>query len=351
MHTFPRPMGIKHSKIASAITAVAILSGNASAFTAREVTVFNQPAGITLAGTLTAPGDGERVRGVIVMATGSGTQDRDETLFGHKPFKVIAENLSDAGYAVLRMDDRGAGGSEGDPSTAVTDDFVTDVLAGLGYARELYPGVQAGIIGHSEGGTIAVKAAAGNTGVSFIITIGCPALPGDSLIMSQMRALSRGATGNDDAYHKNRALQRQLLDIVKSAMPASIKRARMSMLICDTMPAEAAIPQVRKQIDSQIDGMLTPWYIAYMRYDPAGDIASVSVPWLAFNGALDLQVTPDNLDIIKCNPNATTVLMPQHNHLLQRCTTGMPDEYARISQTIDPEAIATMIQWLGTVCE
>ena len=150
-----------------------------------EYVVHNKIDNINLAGTITIPKD---IKSVIVMATGSGSQNRDEELFGHRPFKVIADLLSRNGYAVLRMDDRGVGGSAGDPSTSTTNDFTTDITQAIQSLRdnELFKNKPIGVIGHSEGGTIAIKAADKS---DFIITLAAPALPGDSIILTQTKAI------------------------------------------------------------------------------------------------------------------------------------------------------------------
>lgn len=333
-----------------ALTVALCVGGAVSAFDSREVSVRNEPAGISLAGTLTCPASGGHPRGALVLATGSGIQDRDETVFGHKPFKVIAEGLSDAGFAVLRMDDRGAGGSEGDPQSATTDDFVTDIRAGVAYLDSIFANIPVGVLGHSEGGLIAVREAVYDPRVDFIVTMGCPAVAGDSLILMQMRALNRVATGGDEAFAKAYPMQRQLLDLVKSQLITPLKRARMSMVFAERMPAEYAVPQVRQHIDNQIDAMLSPWYVAFVRYDLSGDIAAVSKPWLALNGSLDLQVPVGNIEVIARNTKATVRVLDCHNHLMQRCSSGLPEEYGNIAEDIDPEVVSIIVKWLDDIC-
>lgn len=333
-----------------ALTALC-LTLTAQAYTERDVTVDNPVAKITLAGTLTLPDGDVAPRAALVMATGSGGQDRDETFLGHKPFKTIAEHLSDAGYAVLRMDDRGVGESQGAQEGAVTDDFVGDALAGAAAVRQMYPALKVGILGHSEGGLIAIKSANTAGGADFIVTLGCPALKGDSMIMSQMRALTYAATGNDDMFNDAYAVQRQMLDIVGSPVMTPLKRAQMTMLMSEHRAEEMAVPQLREMLEKQIAQMTSPWYVEFIRYNPLADIRAVSVPWLAINGARDLQVTPENLEIIAANSGAETRLMPVHNHLLQRCDTGQPAEYRVIQEDIDPEVVQIIVKWLDEICK
>lgn len=327
------------------IFAGSVMSLGAAGFTERDVTVANDAAGIALAGTLTEPCDGE-LRGAVVLATGSGAQDRDETIFGHKPFKVIAEHLSSAGYAVLRMDDRGVGESGGDFKTAVTDDFVSDIRSGLRYLDSCYVDLPTGVIGHSEGGTIAIKCAVADKNCDFIVTLAAPAWAGDSIIMSQSRALAVALTGKWDAETR----QRRLLDIAKSYQPDFQARIALFAAMSEMTGEAAQLPAVKTQISQQIDALLSPWYRAMLRYDPADDISRVTVPWLALNGTLDCQVLPGNLDTIAMlNPAAETMLLPGLNHLFQTCTTGLPMEYQSLTEPISPALLSALTRWLTSL--
>lgn len=303
-----------------------------------EVRVTNHSAGIVLAGTLTTP---PSPKAVCVLATGSGAQDRDETLLGHKPFKVLADSLADRGYAVLRMDDRGTGSSGGSFSGATVDDFVTDIAAGVGYVDSLFRDIQICVIGHSEGGGIAIRLGASDKRVDMIVTLAAPAWRGDSVIMSQCREMAVRMLGHWDGE----ALQRQLLDIAMSDASESSVRMSLQYLLM-TLP-EASIPQVREQLMASAAQMSTPYYRQILRYDPIPDIEKVKCPWLALNGDRDVQVLCANLDTIATHaPQADTVTMVGHNHLFQHSTTGMPDEYASLHEDISIETLNTIISWL-----
>lgn len=303
-----------------------------------EVRVTNHSAGIVLAGTLTTP---PSPKAVCVLATGSGAQDRDETLLGHKPFKVLADSLADRGYAVLRMDDRGTGSSGGSFSGATVDDFVTDIAAGVGYVDSLFRDIQICVIGHSEGGGIAIRLGASDKRVDMIVTLAAPAWRGDSVIMSQCREMAVRMLGHWDGE----ALQRQLLDIAMSDASESSVRMSLQYLLM-TLP-EASIPQVREQLMASAAQMSTPYYRQMLRYDPIPDIEKVKCPWLALNGDRDVQVLCANLDTIATHaPQADTVTMVGHNHLFQHSTTGMPDEYASLHEDISIETLNTIISWL-----
>lgn len=309
----------------------------------REVKV--QSAGAELAGTLTLPEAGAP-RAVMVMATGSGRQDRDETLGRHKPFKAIADYLAGRGYATLRCDDRGTGGSTGDYEAASLPDFAADVRAQLAFLASELPGVRTGVLGHSEGGMTALQSARADSLVAFMVTIGCPAWSGDSIVMSQARAIATAATGSWEMEEQ----ERRYLDIAKSDAPTPKAAFMLKMAIMRDLGDMAKIPGVEAQLDGQISAMLSPEYRAFLRYDPGADIQAVKVPWLALNGDLDMQVVPANLLTIKeLNPQADTRLLPGHNHLLQRAKSGMPQEYEVIAEDISPRALSAIADWLDQV--
>ncbi len=304
----------------------------------QEVRVTNHSAGITLAGTLTTP---PSPKAVCVLASGSGAQDRDETLPGHKPFKVLADSLAAHGYAVLRMDDRGTGASGGNFAESTVDDFVTDIAAGVGYVDSLFRNIPACVIGHSEGGGIAIRLGASDKRVDMIVTLAAPAWRGDSVIMSQCREMAVRMLGHWD----REALQRQLLDIAMSDAAESSVRMSLQYVLM-TLP-EASVPQVREQLMASAAQMSSPYYRRMLRYDPISDIEKVKCPWLALNGDRDVQVLCANLKTIAEHaPQADTVTMAGHNHLFQHSTTGMPDEYASLAEDISVETLNTIISWL-----
>ncbi len=322
--------------------AAAWMAMAAHAFTEKEVVVHNADDGVFLAGTLAMP-DGTAPKAAIVLATGSGAQDRDETVAGHKPFRAIARYLSDRGYAVLRMDDRGMGGSTGRPDKVTTDTNVRDVEAGLAWLDSAFRSLPAGVIGHSEGGQIAVRIAAGNPKCKFIVSLAAPAWKGDSLIMAQSRAISVGATGKWDGE----ARQRTLLALAASDKPDFIVAPIMSFEIAKAIGDAATLPQGKEYISKSVAAMLSPWYREFLRHDPAGDIRHVNVPWLALNGDKDVQVPVENLKTISgLNPKAVTLIMEGHNHLFQKAVTGMPQEYATLPEDISGETLEAIAGWL-----
>ena len=311
----------------------------------RDLTVVNRDAGITLAGTLSTPTE-VAPRGVIVMITGSGAQDRDETIMGHRPFKIIADSLSAHGWAAIRMDDRGTGKSAGQFDGAKQSDFMSDIAAAIAVADSLYGQLPLGLLGHSEGGQIAYRLAATTPCVDFIVTLAAPAWEGDSIIMSQTRALAVGQTGRWDGE----PVQRQLLEIVKSRMPATYARIALKETLSQELGEMARLPEVQQQLAAQIDILLSPWYREFIRYNPAEDIGAVTVPWLALNGSKDTQVLPDNLATIKSlNPGVETVELPGLNHLFQQCSTGLVTEYATSGPVLASNTIDLIINFLDSI--
>jgi len=311
-------------------------------FGERELTVVASD-GTAMGATLTTPADGKRPKATVVLATGSGTQNRDEEVFGKKPFKTLAEYLSANGYAVLRVDDRGIG-NPADAAKATVDTYISDVTAAVTVADSLFACTPTGIIGHSAGGTYAIVNAVRNPQVDFIVTLAAPAWSGDSIIMSQGRAMAVAMTGRYD----NEPLQRLLMDIVKSDMPDFAARIALTQTLNASLGDVASLPEARKQISSQIEALITPSYRTMVRYNPAADISAVDVPWLALNGSKDTQVLPGNLDTIRqLNPKASTVLLDGHNHLFQPCTTGLVQEYATIPGDISPLTLETILDWLS----
>lgn len=318
-----------------------------SAFSGRDFAIVNPSSGLRLAGTLTCP-DSVKAKALIVMATGSGTQDRDETIFGIKPFKVIAEHLSDNGYAVIRMDDRGAGGSEAGNIAAVTTfDFVTDIAAAVSSADSLLGyEVPKGVFGHSEGGIIACNLAAHNSDVDFIITYGSPAFRGDSVLMRQVRESYTLANAREQFENLYPSIRRRY-DIVMSPGLQPIIEAQVLAELAASQPEIAAIPQVRERAEKEVKALCSPWVRTFLRHDPAGDISKIKIPWLAVNGSLDRQVTPDNLDLIsQLCATADTLLADRLNHIMLRAVTGAPDEYKRLSGRIDSELLDSITRWL-----
>jgi pimeloyl-ACP methyl ester carboxylesterase len=301
-----------------------------------QVTFVNAKAGITFAGTLTLPAS-SAASPAVVLITGSGAQDRDETVAGHKPFLVLADTLTRRGIAVLRVDDRGVGGSGGTMATATSEDFVDDALAAVAYltARKDIDTRHIGLVGHSEGGLIAPIAATRSKDIAFIVLMAGPGITGDQILFLQGAAIMRANGASEAAISRNREVQEKLFDIIR------------------TEKDDAAAREKIKAVAPGQERVATPWFRYFLSYDPVPVLQKVTCPVLAINGEKDLQVPyRENLDAIGKalraggNPDATTLSMPNLNHLFQTSQTGSPSEYAKIPETIAPVALDAISDWI-----
>ncbi|MBI3208211.1 MAG: alpha/beta fold hydrolase, partial [Candidatus Solibacter usitatus] len=293
-----------------------------------EVVYENKAQNVKLAGTLTTPRDVKSAPAVLLI-TGSGQQDRDETIFEHKPFLVIADYLTRRGIAVLRVDDRGIGGSTGDPATSTSLDFATDVMAGIEFLKSR-PEIDAkriGLIGHSEGGLIAPIVASRTKDVAFLILLAGPGVNGREVLREQAALIIRAMGGGDDAIAENRKVQQKIFEVL-SREP-------------DDAKAKAEIGAAAGMMEASRSA--TPWMRTFLKLDPADFLKKVTCPVLAINGSLDLQVSPkQNLPAMEAalkqagNKDFTLKEMPSLNHLLQRAKRGDVGEYANLEQTIAP---------------
>ncbi len=324
-----------------------------------KVTYKNKKDNTKLAGTLTIP-KGNAPFPVVVLITGSGPQDRDESLLGHKPFLVLSDYLTRLGIAVLRVDDRGVGGSTGNIALSTTDDFVGDVLSGMDYLKtrkEIDP-KRIGLIGHSEGGVIAPAAAARSKDVAFIVMMAGTGLPGSEILFMQSALIAKASGAPDDAIALNRKTMERMFTIMKSEKDNDIAVARMKeewTKIKAEAPAEKQkeLSAADASIEPQFRQLLNPWFRYFIDYDPRPALKQVTCPVLAINGELDLQV-PAKEDLAEIeaalkaggNKDYTLVLLPKLNHLFQTTTTGSPAEYGKIKETIAPLALKTMGDWI-----
>lgn len=301
----------------------------------REVTFRNGE--ITLAGTLTVPRQGKPIA-AVVLVSGSGPQDRDETIFGHKPFLVLADALTRRGMAVLRYDDRGTGASQGQFGTATTLDFTADAEAALAFLKTAAGGARLGVLGHSEGAVIAPIVASRQRDVSFLVLLAGTAVPGEQVLYAQSEALLRAQGMPAEASAANQALQRRIFEILRREP--------------DNGKAAAEIQTIAGE--GQARGAATPWFRQFLDLDPAHYLRQVKVPVLALFGALDLQVLPSqNLPVMAKaleqggNTAYTISKVPGVNHLFQTATTGGIAEYGRIEETIAPRVLEEIGDWIA----
>lgn len=322
-----------------------------------EVAYENPKAGIKLAATLTTP-RGKGPSPAVILITGSGPQDRNETIFGHKPFMVLADHLTRNGIAVLRVDDRGVGGSTGNISTATTEDFTEDVLAGVAFLKtrkEIDP-KRIGLIGHSEGGIIAPLAATKSTDIAFIVLMAGTGLTGEEILYLQGALILKASGANDQAIEESRKNQERIFAIIKSEKDPKEAEKRL-MELRDEAVAKMTEEQKKaggeKAAEAQLKSVNTPWFRYFLTYDPKPALTRVKCPVLAVNGERDLQVPyKENLEAIETalkaggNKDVTIVMLPELNHLFQKAATGSPLEYARIEETMNPLALKTISDWI-----
>ena len=315
-------------------------------YRAEDVKYQNKSAGIEFGATLTLP-QGKGPFPAVVLITGSGPQDRDESILGHRPFLVLADYLTRKGIAVLRADDRGVGESTGDFNKATTADFATDTEAGITYlkTRPEIDSHKIGLVGHSEGGVIAPMVAAHNHDVAFIVMMAGTGVPGDQVIAEQTRLILEASGFSHEEAAKREAAELETLTLVKQEKdPATLEKKLRERL-------SGQVPEA--QIGEAILKVNSPWMRYFVSYDPATVLSKVTCPVLVLNGEKDLQVSPkQNLPAIRQaleqggNKRFEIVEFPSLNHLFQTAKTGSPNEYAQIEETIAPVALEKIASWI-----
>jgi pimeloyl-ACP methyl ester carboxylesterase len=326
-----------------------------------DVRIANGP--ISLAGTLTVPPTPGRHPAVILI-TGSGAENRDEEVFGFKVFRLLADQLTRQGIAVLRCDDRGVGGSTGSTPQSTSEDFATDVLADLAFlqSRSDIDGKHIGLIGHSEGGLIAPIAAARSPQVAFIVLLSGPALPGDQILLAQGASLLKIRGLGPDALARQAATQRRLFDAaqrnaawdeLEKQFSADADAQIAKLPEAQRQAAQQAATQQIAQIAVQYKGLQTPWFRFFLTFDPATVLEKVRCPVLAFFGALDFQVPVDvNRPALERalakggNRDVTIKVMPKANHLYQEAKTGDVSEYTSLEKQFVPDLVPTLTAWI-----
>lgn len=324
-----------------------------------EVIYENKDAEITLAGTLTLP-SGNAPFPVILLISGSGPQDRNETIYNHRPFLVLADYLTRQGVAVLRVDDRGVGKSTGDFSQATSVDFASDVLAGIEYLKtrkEINP-KQIGLIGHSEGGLIAPMVAVKSADAAFIVLMAGTGLTGEEILYLQGALISRAMGVSEEDIAKNRQFNEKIFSVIKEEKDKKMAEEKLRQMFMadwaelnDEEKSRIGDPEVF--LKAQLQSLLSPWLKFFLTYDPKPTLSKVKCPVLAINGEKDLQVPPkENLSAIEealvagGNKNFTVKELPGLNHLFQTAQTGLPAEYVKIEETISPVALKIIGDWI-----
>ena len=322
-----------------------------------EVKFINKTTGDTLAGTLTLPNKNAKCP-IAILISGSGAQDRNEELLGHKPFLVIADYLARNGIGTLRYDDRGVGESKGNFHSATTFDFSTDAEAALGYltTRKNIDVKHIGFIGHSEGGIIAPMVAARNSNVAFCVLLAGAGIRGDKLLLRQTNDISKAMETPDSIRMSEDQTNRKAFDIILNTKDIEKQKSKLAALIRENvqkMAQDAASEEVEKRQATILKQLTSPWFQYFVKYDPAPTLSKVKCRVLALNGERDLQVSPkENLTAIRKaleaggNKNFRIVELPGLNHLFQECQTGVSSEYGSIEQTFSPKALETIAKWI-----
>lgn len=325
-------------------------------YSSRDVSV-ESVSGVRLAGTILMP-PGAGPFPAVVMVTGSGPQNRNEELLGHKPFLVIADYLARHGIASLRYDDRGIAGSTGNFAAATSADFADDAQAAVALLRK-QPGIapgRVGIIGHSEGGLIAPMVAARDTTVAFIVLLAGPGLPGDSILLMQAELIAKANGAPQAMIDTSLAVNSRLFAAVKEARDSADAVARVNAIADRMVASLPAVQQgqARTQLETAKAQVLSPWMQYFLKYDPRTSLRKVRVPVLALDGSLDLQVPPkQDLAAIDTalerggNRNHEVKELPGLNHLFQPAKTGSPNEYAAIDETFSPVALQIIADWIN----
>lgn len=329
-------------------------------YIARDVSFRNRAAGLSLAGTFVVP-DGSGPFPAVLFVSGSGPQDRDELIMGHRPFLVLADHLARHGIASLRFDDRGFGESEGDHMGSTVADFATDVEAGLAFllAQPEVDRQSVGILGHSEGGVSGPLAAVARKDLGFLVLLAPPGVPLDRLMARQTADLLRQRGVQDSLAAAAVARQVRDLELVKDSsvdrdqLVEQLRASSAEVMAELDGPARRALGLDEGAVEQSIALAATPWFRSLMRIDPASYLRRTRVPVLALFGAKDLQVAADeNAVALRAalaeagNTDVEVHILPGLNHLFQRADTGGVDEYGSIEETMSPEVLNQVTEWI-----
>ena len=329
-------------------------------YNVEDVVFKNEKDNINLAGTLTLPKGNGPFKAAILI-TGSGAQNRDEELLGHKPFWVIADYLTRNGIAVLRYDDRGTAKSEGDFATATSLDFVVDAMAAVEYlkTRKEIDVNKIGLIGHSEGGLIAPIVATKTSDVAYIVLLAGPGLPGSDIITLQAELIARASGETEENIKLGKNFNIKVFNEINSSTDDEELKDNLDKMFSEFYdglpPAEQKKMGSKDTFMKREAALLSPWFRYFLKYDPRPTLEKVACPVLALNGGKDLQVPPkeDLREIEKAlkngeNKNYKIVELPGLNHLFQTSVTGSPSEYNKITETFSPTALKIISDWINS---
>jgi dienelactone hydrolase len=325
-----------------------------------NVTFENKKENFMLAGTLTLPEKDGRFP-VVVLISGSGAQNRDSELLGHKPFWVIADYLTKNGVGVLRFDDRGVAESKGSRANATSKDFADDVLSAVNYlkSRKDIDPKKIGLIGHSEGGTIAPMVAANSKDIAYMVLLAGTGIRGDELLKQQSYLLGKASGMNETQLEEAAKFNSEIYSIIKSGKDREIIKTELATVFerqFNSLPEPQKPPagQIQSIIAQQTNELSSPWLQFFINYDPRLVLKDVHCPVLILNGENDLQVPAlANTEAIKTaleqsgNRKVSVTIFPKLNHLFQESETGAFEEYEKIEQTFSPVALQAISDWIS----
>lgn len=319
-----------------------------------EVSFSSRDGAANLAGTLTMPaGDGPFT--ALVLVSGSGPQDRDSTLFDHRPFAVMADYFTQRDIAVLRFDDRGVGASTGDRAAATIDDFVEDVHGAIALLAARADIDQIGILGHSEGALVADVTAGQTTDVKWIIRLAGPAVSGRDVLITQSAAVFSAGGGDETLLGQMQHLNETLYDMAASDLDADALQSKAKTFLereRDSMDSNTrAALGLPDDVTQMVGAISTPWFRHFLRHDPAVDLAQLTIPVLALFGARDLQVLAQHsapvCERVLTHARSSTRVYANLNHLFQNAATGSPSEYGALEETIDQDVLDDVVNWIN----
>lgn len=328
-------------------------------YTEKNVIFTSLSGDFDLAGTLTLPeGDGPFPAAILV--SGSGSQNRDEEIFGHKPFKVLADYLTRNGLAVLRYDDRGVGESGRNAISATSADFADDARAAILFLknRTEIDKEQIGVIGHSEGGLIAFILAAKYDDIAFIVSLAGPGTKGSVILQDQTEYISQLSGVPEETLKQSQEVNNRIYSLIEENEDPVEGIDMINKFVTDFYTVEGedeeTINQVLNNIKQTINPASYPWFRYFIMSDPAEYFPEIKCPVLALNGESDCQVMAEkNVNAIvdgltnAGNKSVTGKVFPELNHLFQHSDTGLPDEYGEIEETMSTEVLETISDWIS----
>jgi len=316
-------------------------------YTEEDIFFVNYDDSIVLAGTLALP-KSNSIQTAVVLISGSGPQNRDCEIMGHKPFLVISDYLVRRGIAVLRYDDRGIGYSGGKQANSTTKDFASDVVYSLKYlrSRRELTSARIGMIGHSEGGVIAPIVASNENLADFMVLLASPAMKGYEVILKQQSLIAAGSGVSEKELLEYEKTSQELFDLVGK----NRENPHLLDLVVEFMKQNAP-NEIESTIRSQAKAIVNPWMLDFLFYDPIPALNKSYIPALALNGENDLQVPVSNLKLIEESYGRKDIItvmgIPGVNHLFQTSLTGLPQEYSTIEETFAEKVLEIIYEWVS----